>query len=65
MLKMLAGFIVVMLDARGTQQRSKAFQDVVYRNFGRWEIPDHAAAVHELAETRPYMDMSRLLWWLI
>jgi dipeptidyl-peptidase 4 len=54
------GFIVEMLDARGTPQRGKAFQDVVFRNFGRWEIPDHAAALRELAETRPYMDMSRV-----
>ena len=54
------GFIVVMLDARGTPQRGKAFQDVVYGNFGRWEIPDHAAALRELAETRPYIDMSRV-----
>jgi dipeptidyl aminopeptidase/acylaminoacyl peptidase len=54
------GFIVVMLDARGTPQRGKAFQDVVYRNFGRWEVPDHVAALRELAESRPWMDLSRV-----
>jgi hypothetical protein len=54
------GFIVVMLDARGTPHRGKAFQDVVYRNFGRWEVPDHVATFRELAETRPWMDLSRV-----
>jgi dipeptidyl aminopeptidase/acylaminoacyl peptidase len=54
------GFAVVMLDARGTPERSKAFHDVVYRNFGHHEIPDHAAATAQLAATRPYLDASRV-----
>ena len=54
------GAIVVTLDARGTIERGKAFQDVMYGNFGRYEIPDHAAALKEVAATRPYIDMSRV-----
>ena len=54
------GFIVFMVDARGTPGRGKEFQDVVYGNFGRHEIPDHVAAVEQLAEKRPYMDLSRV-----
>ncbi len=54
------GFITLVLDARGTPERGKAFQDVVYRNFGRNEIPDHAAALKQLGTARPYMDLSRV-----
>lgn len=55
-----AGFIVIVVDNRGTPGRSKAFHDVAYRNFGRFEIPDHAAALKQLAATRPYVDSSRV-----
>ncbi|HUF53225.1 MAG TPA: prolyl oligopeptidase family serine peptidase, partial [Dehalococcoidia bacterium] len=54
------GFIVVMLDARGTPERGKEFQDVVYGNLGRHEIPDHVAALKQIAKRRPYMDMTRV-----
>ncbi len=54
------GFIVVMVDGRGTPERGKAFQDVVYRNFGRFEIADHAGVLRQLAAERQYMDLSRV-----
>jgi len=54
------GFVVVTVDARGTTERGKAFQDVVYRNFGRNEIPDHVAALQQLGATRSYLDLSRV-----
>lgn len=54
------GYLTVMLDARGTPERSKAFQDVVYKNWGRNEIPDHAAALRQLATTRKYVDLERV-----
>ena len=54
------GFIVFMMDARGTPERGREFQEVVYGNLGRNEIPDHVAALKQLAETRPYMDLSRV-----
>jgi dipeptidyl aminopeptidase/acylaminoacyl peptidase len=54
------GFVVLTVDARGTPERGKAFQDVVYRNFGRHEIPDHAAAIRQLAARRPYLDTTRV-----
>ena len=54
------GYIGVIIDARGTPQRGKAFQDVVYGNFGRNEIPDHIAALKGAAATRPYMDLTRV-----
>ncbi|RYZ36651.1 MAG: S9 family peptidase [Myxococcaceae bacterium] len=54
------GFIVMMLDARGTPGRSKAFQDVNYGRVGQTEIPDHVAALKQAGASRPYMDLERV-----
>ncbi|MGH9862679.1 MAG: DPP IV N-terminal domain-containing protein [Candidatus Acidiferrales bacterium] len=54
------GFIVFMVDGRGTTDRGKQFQDVAYGSIGRHEIPDHVAALQQLAEKRPYMDLTRV-----
>jgi dipeptidyl aminopeptidase/acylaminoacyl peptidase len=54
------GFIVMILDARGTPERSKAFQDVVYGNIGLHEIPDHVSALRQLAAQRSYMDINKI-----
>jgi dipeptidyl aminopeptidase/acylaminoacyl peptidase len=53
------GLIVFVVDARGTPDRGKAFQDVAYRNIGRNEIPDHVAVLKQLAAARRYIDMNR------
>lgn len=53
------GFIVAMLDARGTPGRSKAFQDANYGRIGQIEIPDHVAALRVVARSRPYIDTTR------
>jgi dipeptidyl aminopeptidase/acylaminoacyl peptidase len=55
------GFVVVMLDARGTPGRGKVFQDANYGRIGQGqvEIPDHVAALRALARTRHYMDTTR------
>ncbi len=59
------GFVVFVVDGRGTPERGKAFQDVVYGNFGRHEIRDHMAALRGLAQERKYMDLRRvgILGW--
>jgi dipeptidyl aminopeptidase/acylaminoacyl peptidase len=56
------GFIVVVLDPRGTPQRSNAFHE-----FAATEprdqvasIADHVHVLRSLARTRPYMDLSRV-----
>lgn len=54
------GFVIFIVDGRGTPGRGKEFQDVVYGNFGRHEIPEHVAVLKQLAATRPYMDLSRV-----
>jgi dipeptidyl aminopeptidase/acylaminoacyl peptidase len=53
------GFVVAMLDARGTPGRDKAFQDANYGRIGEIEIPDHVSALRELAQSRPYVDTTR------
>jgi dipeptidyl aminopeptidase/acylaminoacyl peptidase len=58
---MAAGdYVVVTVDGRGTTQRGKKFQDVVYLNWGRHEIPDHEAAIRAVAKTHPFMDLDRV-----
>src|SRR5688572_6304470 len=53
------GFVVAMLDARGTPGRGKAFQDANYGRIGQIEISDHVAALRALARSRPYIDTTR------
>ena len=54
------GMLVVILDGRGTPERSKAFHDTVYMNWGQFEIDDHAGAIRQLGERLPYMDLDRV-----
>ena len=54
------GYITFLVDGRGTTERGKAFQDVVYGNIGKYEIPDHVAVLKQLASGRPYMDMEKV-----
>jgi dipeptidyl aminopeptidase/acylaminoacyl peptidase len=54
------GFIVMVLDARGTPERSKGFQDAIYGNIGLDEIPDHVAALRQLSSQRAYIDIARV-----
>jgi dipeptidyl aminopeptidase/acylaminoacyl peptidase len=53
------GYVVALVDARGTPGRSKAFQDAVYGRIGEIEIPEQVAAIREAAASRPYMDLDR------
>jgi len=54
------GYVVFMVDARGTPGRSKAFQDANYGIIGQVVAHDHAAVLRELAATRPFMDTERV-----
>jgi len=55
------GFVVVALDGRGTPGRSKAFLDVSYGNLAdAGSLEDHVAALQQLAESRPWMDLGRV-----
>ncbi|ANY09392.1 S9 family peptidase [Pseudonocardia sp. HH130630-07] len=49
------GHVVVVVDGRGTPGRSKAFHDVVYRDWGRALVADHAAVVGQLRERHAFL----------
>lgn len=53
------GFIVVMVDGRGTAGRSRAFHQFSYRNLGG-AFEDHVALIRQMAERYPYMDIARV-----
>lgn len=55
------GCIVVSLDPRGTPLRSSAFQNAVYGNLQNGGgIDDQIAALQQLGERYPWMDMQRV-----
>ena len=49
------GFIVVMIDGRGTTGRSRAFHEFSYHNLGG-SFEDHVAMIRQVAEKFPYME---------
>lgn len=53
------GFVVVNIDGRGTAYRSKKFHDVSYTRLG-YGLTDHVYVIKKLAETHPYMDITRV-----
>ncbi|HEV2528178.1 MAG TPA: DPP IV N-terminal domain-containing protein [Thermomicrobiales bacterium] len=53
------GFVVVMVDGLGMPGRSRAYHDVSYRDLGDGGLPDHIAAIRQLADRYPYIDLSR------
>ena len=56
------GFIVVMVDGRGTTGRSRAFHEYSYRNLGG-SFEDHVAMIRQMAARYPYMDIERVGIW--
>jgi dipeptidyl aminopeptidase/acylaminoacyl peptidase len=45
---------------RGTPDRGKAFQDVVYGRFYELHVEDHACAVRQLLDRYPFLDAGRV-----
>jgi len=56
------GYIVFMLDNRGTGGRGESFKKIVYKNLGYWEINDQIEGAKYLASL-PYVDASRIGIW--
>lgn len=55
------GFIVVTVDGRGTPLRSREFLNHVSGNLGiAGHLDDHIAALRQLAQRYPYMDLDRV-----
>jgi dipeptidyl-peptidase-4 len=56
------GFVIVMVDGRGTTGRSRAFHEYSYRNLGG-SFEDHVAMIKQMAARYPYMDIERVGIW--
>ncbi|MBF7015279.1 DPP IV N-terminal domain-containing protein (plasmid) [Novosphingobium resinovorum] len=55
------GAFVVVLDGRGTAQREQAFRTASHRAaHTASNLEDHVAAIRELAQSRPQMDLDRV-----
>ncbi len=55
------GFVVIVMDARGTPLRSRAFLEFSARHPDQVAgIGDHVHAIRALAASRPYMDLERV-----
>ncbi len=54
------GFIVVQLDAMGTNWRGKVFHDVCYKNLKDGGFPDRIAWIKALAASDTSLDLSRV-----
>lgn len=47
-------------DGQGTPGRGKKFQDRIYQNLGRIEIPDQVSALKQLEKKFDYVDLNRV-----
>ena len=54
------GFVVVMIDGLGMPGRSKAHHDHSYLDLPDNGLPDHIAAIRQLADRYDYLDISRV-----
>jgi dipeptidyl-peptidase-4 len=58
------GYLVVSFDNRGTPApKGRAWRKVVYGAVGVLSAQEQAAALRAFAETRPYVDLSRVAVW--
>ncbi|MBM4174857.1 MAG: S9 family peptidase [Ignavibacteria bacterium] len=56
------GYIIFMLDNRGTGGRGKSFKNIVYKKLGYWEVNDQIEGTKYLM-TLPYVDGERIGIW--
>ncbi|USX53810.1 DPP IV N-terminal domain-containing protein [Lentzea sp. HUAS12] len=49
------GFVTFVVDGRGTPERSKAFHDVVHRDWAGALVPDHATVVEQLKARHSFL----------
>jgi dipeptidyl-peptidase-4 len=53
------GYVIFTIDNRGTPNRGKAFEDVLYRNMGDFEVRDQLAGIDWL-KAQPYIDAENM-----
>ncbi len=56
------GYIIFMLDNRGSYNRGHAFETPIYRHFGTVELEDQLVGIHYL-DSLTYVDRSRIGVW--
>jgi len=56
------GYIVFSVDGRGTGGRGRAFEKIVHRQLGKWEVHDQIEAAKYLASL-PFVDKNRIGIW--
>jgi len=56
------GFVIFMVDNRGSAGRGRNFETPIYHHFGRVELADQLAGVKWLA-SQPYVDSTRVGIW--
>ena len=56
------GYLIVVVDNRGTGGRGKKFGQLGYRHLGKWEVNDHIEAAKYLSSL-PYVDKNRIGIW--
>ncbi|MBB4688728.1 S9 family peptidase [Amycolatopsis jiangsuensis] len=54
------GYVTFVVDGRGTPERSKAFHDVVYRDWAGGLVPDHAAVVEQLKARYAFLSEAKV-----
>jgi dipeptidyl-peptidase-4 len=54
------GLAAVVIDARGTTFRSKAFSNAMQGKLDTMNLEDHVAAIRELAHANPWLDTERV-----
>jgi len=53
------GFVVIKMDGRGTNKRSREFHEISYQNLAGG-VDDHVDAIKQLSKTKRYMDINRV-----
>lgn len=56
------GYIIAVVDGRGTGARGAEFKKMTYKQMGKYEVEDQIAAAKEMA-TRPFIDETRIGIW--
>lgn len=54
------GFIIVQCDGMGTGMRSRAFQDIIWKNLKDGGFEDRKIWIKEAVKKYPYMDISKM-----
>lgn len=54
------GFHTIIVDGRGTPERSRAFREAGYPEYRDLQVEDHVTALHQIGALYPDMDMDRI-----